>query len=151
VNSSTSVPLVDLGAQQDEVADEVEIGMKNVLTQTSFIGSAPAEFEQAPAGFLGSRHCIGVANGTDALPWSMRSDHAPDSNRTSQDLNVCYALAGSKRGAWATVSDAEAAGRYLFHEGRRIRSVLAALEDWEDSNVRPAAARKPSIQSRLAP
>ena len=63
-----SVPLVDLGAQQDEIAEEVESGIRQVFARTSFIGGPEvAEFEQAYAGFLGARHCVGVANGTDAL------------------------------------------------------------------------------------
>lgn len=70
----TSIPLVDLGAQQVEIADEVEIGMKEVFAQTSFIGGpAVAEFERAYAGFLGARYCVGVANGTDALELALRS------------------------------------------------------------------------------
>jgi dTDP-4-amino-4,6-dideoxygalactose transaminase len=72
-NVSTSVPLVDLGAQQDEIAAEVETGLKDVFARTSFIGGpAVAEFEQAYARFLGSRNCVGVANGTDALELALR-------------------------------------------------------------------------------
>ena len=74
MNYSTSIPLVDLGAQQEEIAYEVEIGMKEVFAQTSFIGGpAVAEFEQAYAEFLGAGHCVGVANGTDALELALRS------------------------------------------------------------------------------
>ena len=69
-----SVPFVDLGAQQDEIADEVDVGLKEVFAQTSFIGGpAVAEFEQAYAGFLGAGHCVGVANGTDALELALRA------------------------------------------------------------------------------
>lgn len=74
MNFSTSIPLVDLGAQQEEIADEVEIGLKEVFAQTSFIGGpAVAEFERAYAEFLGAGHCVGVANGTDALELALRS------------------------------------------------------------------------------
>ena len=71
---SVSVPMVDLGAQQEEIADEVETGLKEVFTQTSFIGGpAVAEFEQAYARFLGTANCVGVANGTDALELALRA------------------------------------------------------------------------------
>lgn len=74
MNLATSIPLVDLGAQQEEIADEVEIGMKEVFAQTSFISGPPvAEFEEAYAGFLGAGYCVGVANGTDALELALRS------------------------------------------------------------------------------
>jgi len=69
-----SVPFVDLGAQQDEIADEVDVGLKEVFAQTSFIGGpAVAEFEQAYSRFLGAGHCVGVANGTDALELALRA------------------------------------------------------------------------------
>lgn len=69
-----SVPMVDLGAQQDEIADEVEAGLKDVFTQASFIGGpAVAEFEQSYARFLGAGSCVGVANGTDALELALRA------------------------------------------------------------------------------
>ena len=74
MNFPTTIPLVDLGAQQEEIADEVEIGMKEVFAQTAFIGGpAVTEFEQAYADFLGSGHCVGVANGTDALELALRA------------------------------------------------------------------------------
>ena len=74
VTGRLSVPFVDLGAQQDEIADEVEIGLKEVFAQASFIGGpAVAEFEQAYARFLGAGHCVGVANGTDALELALRA------------------------------------------------------------------------------
>ncbi|MEK0154457.1 DegT/DnrJ/EryC1/StrS family aminotransferase [Arthrobacter oryzae] len=69
-----SVPLVDLGAQQREIADEVESGIRQVFARTSFIGGPEvAEFEQAYAGFVRARHCVGVANGTDALELGLRA------------------------------------------------------------------------------
>lgn len=74
VTGRLSVPFVDLGAQQDEIADEVEVGLKEVFAQASFIGGpAVAEFEQAYARFLGAGHCVGVANGTDALELALRA------------------------------------------------------------------------------
>lgn len=69
-----SVPFVDLGAQQEEIAEEVEVGLKEVFARTSFIGGpAVAEFEQAYARFLGAGYCVGVANGTDALELALRA------------------------------------------------------------------------------
>lgn len=74
VTDRLPVPFVDLGAQQEEIADEVEVGVKEVFAQTSFIGGpAVAEFEQAYARFLGAGHCVGVANGTDALELALRA------------------------------------------------------------------------------
>jgi dTDP-4-amino-4,6-dideoxygalactose transaminase len=68
------VPLVDLAAQQAEVDAEVQAGLKAVFQSTAFIGGPDvAQFEQAYARLVGTRHCIGVANGTDALELALRA------------------------------------------------------------------------------
>jgi dTDP-4-amino-4,6-dideoxygalactose transaminase len=64
----TSMPLVDLDAQQDEIADKVEIGMKDDFTQGFFIGGqAVTEFEHAYPGFLGARVDVANCTGTPEL------------------------------------------------------------------------------------
>jgi dTDP-4-amino-4,6-dideoxygalactose transaminase len=70
----TGIPLVDLRAAHAEVAEEVEAGFKRVLTDTAFIGGAEVTaFEQEYAAFAGAAHCVGVANGTDALELALRA------------------------------------------------------------------------------
>ena len=69
-----SVPLVDLRAQQDEIDDEGRAGLAEVFAKTAFIGGpAVSEFEKAYADAMGIAHCVGVANGTDALELAMRA------------------------------------------------------------------------------
>ncbi len=68
------VPLVDLGAQHAEIADEVRAGLDEVFAKTAFIGGpAVAAFEREYADYLGAAHCVGVANGTDALELAFRA------------------------------------------------------------------------------
>jgi dTDP-4-amino-4,6-dideoxygalactose transaminase len=68
------VPLVDLGWQRDAVAAEVEAGFADVLATTAFVGGPHvAAFEEALAAYCGVRHCVGVANGTDALELALRA------------------------------------------------------------------------------
>ena len=70
----TRVPLVDLAAAHAEVAGEVETGFKRIIAETAFIGGAEvAAFEQEYAAFSGLAHCVGVANGTDALELALRA------------------------------------------------------------------------------
>ncbi|QGG42348.1 DegT/DnrJ/EryC1/StrS family aminotransferase [Aeromicrobium yanjiei] len=67
------VPLVDLGAQQAEVAAEVRAGLDRVFAATAFVGGVDVEeFEQAYAAETGVAHCVGVGNGTDALELALR-------------------------------------------------------------------------------
>jgi dTDP-4-amino-4,6-dideoxygalactose transaminase len=68
------IPLVDLGAQRDQIQDEVAAGWEQVLARTAFInGPAVGAFEQEYAQFLGAQHVIGVGNGTDAIELALRA------------------------------------------------------------------------------
>jgi dTDP-4-amino-4,6-dideoxygalactose transaminase len=69
-----AIPLVDLAGQHAAVAGEVARGWAQVLAQTAFIdGPQVAVFEREYAAFTGARHCVGVANGTDAIEIALRS------------------------------------------------------------------------------
>ena len=68
------IPLVDLAAQHAEVADEVAAGLAEVFAATAFVGGPDVgAFEEEYAGFVGAAHCVGVANGTDALELALRA------------------------------------------------------------------------------
>jgi dTDP-4-amino-4,6-dideoxygalactose transaminase len=70
----TRIPLVDLSAAHQEVAEEVEAGFKRVIADTAFIGGTEVTaFEDEYAAFNGVPHCVGVANGTDALELALRA------------------------------------------------------------------------------
>jgi len=72
--SAPPIPLVDLKAQHLEIADEVTRGMARVIEDTAFIlGPQVKEFEEAFARFCGTAHCVGVANGTDAIELTVRA------------------------------------------------------------------------------
>lgn len=68
------VPLVDLAAAQAEIADEVRAELDDVFRRTAFVGGpAVGAFELEYAGYIGVEHCIGVANGTDAVEIALRA------------------------------------------------------------------------------
>src|SRR3979490_2155553 len=70
----SGVPLVDLAAQHDQVAEEAALGWAEVLKATAFVGGPQvAAFEAEFAEYSGVRHCVGVANGTDALELALRA------------------------------------------------------------------------------
>lgn len=69
-----SVPFTDLAAQQHEVIDEVLPRLRAALASGAFIGGPEVEaFEHEYAAFTGSRHCVGMGNGTDALEAALRA------------------------------------------------------------------------------
>ena len=68
------IPLVDLVAQHQQVAEEVAAGWAQVLERTAFVGGPQvAAFEDEFAEFAGTAHCVGVANGTDAIELALRA------------------------------------------------------------------------------
>lgn len=62
------IAFVDLKAQQARIRDRLDAGIARVLAHGQYIlGPEVAELEAKLAAFVGARHCIGCANGTDAL------------------------------------------------------------------------------------
>jgi dTDP-4-amino-4,6-dideoxygalactose transaminase len=89
-----NIPLVDLAAQLAEVADEVRAGLDEVLASTAFVGGPQvAAFEEAYAEFVGARHCVGVANGTDALEMAFRAVGVRPGNEVVLPANTFIATA----------------------------------------------------------
>jgi dTDP-4-amino-4,6-dideoxygalactose transaminase len=69
----STIPLVDLAAQHAAVADEIAEGWQRVLGATAFIdGPQVRQFEQEYAAFTGAAHCVGTANGTEAIEIALR-------------------------------------------------------------------------------
>lgn len=59
---------IDLSVQQTRIKDKIESGIQNVLEHGQYIlGPEVAELEKKLVEYTGAKHCITVANGTDAL------------------------------------------------------------------------------------
>ncbi len=68
------IPLVDLRAQHDAVAEEVTHGWDQVLASACFVGGPQVMvFEHEYSAFTRVPHCVGVANGTDAIEIALRA------------------------------------------------------------------------------
>jgi dTDP-4-amino-4,6-dideoxygalactose transaminase len=66
--SSLKIPFLDLKAHHDPIRDEVMAAMSAVIDQNAFAGGPfVSRFEEEYARFCGASHCVGVANGTDAI------------------------------------------------------------------------------------
>ena len=67
-----TVPFLDLHAQYREIQAEVDAAMVEVIASTAFIaGPWARRFEEAFATWNGSLHCVGCANGTDAIEMAL--------------------------------------------------------------------------------
>ena len=104
------VPLVDLVSQQQEIAEDVASGLDEVFATTSFIGGKPVtEFEKAYADFSGVDHCVGVANGTDALELALRAGGVQQGHEVIMPANtfIATAEAASRIGAVPVLVDVD--------------------------------------------
>lgn len=62
------IDFIDLKAQQLRIKDKIDVGIQNVLTHGQYIlGPEVTELEEKLASYVGAKHCITCANGTDAL------------------------------------------------------------------------------------
>ena len=63
-----NIPFLDLKAQYKTIKDEISAAINEVIENTAFAGGPfVAKFENEFAKFCGTKHAIGVGNGTDAL------------------------------------------------------------------------------------
>jgi dTDP-3-amino-3,4,6-trideoxy-alpha-D-glucose transaminase len=69
-----ALPLFDTGGQLHEVREEVNRALARVVESGRFIlGPEVEAFERELAAYLGVRHVVGVANGTDAITIALRA------------------------------------------------------------------------------
>ncbi|MFN4110999.1 MAG: DegT/DnrJ/EryC1/StrS family aminotransferase, partial [Ignavibacteria bacterium] len=67
-----NIQMVDLKRQYINIKSEIDSAIQEVIDSTQFIlGKKVAEFEKNASEYLGVKHAVGVANGTDALQIAM--------------------------------------------------------------------------------
>jgi dTDP-4-amino-4,6-dideoxygalactose transaminase len=68
LNAGITIPFVDLKSQYKSIRDEIDAAIGAVIAETAFVGGRFVKaFEEEFARYCGVGHCVGVANGTDAL------------------------------------------------------------------------------------
>jgi dTDP-4-amino-4,6-dideoxygalactose transaminase len=73
-NTVMNVPFVDLKAQYHSIKGEIDAAIGAVLEKSAFVGGPfVKEFEDAFARYCGVAHCVGVANGTDAIVVALKT------------------------------------------------------------------------------
>ena len=100
---ATVVPFVDLKAQYSSLRKEMNSAVLEVLESAHFIGGPFLEkFEQAFAGFVAAKHCVGVANGTDAITLAARAAGLGPGDEVLVPANSFFATAEAVSNAGAT-------------------------------------------------
>lgn len=71
---STPIPLIDLRAQYETIRGGIDAAVKRSIERSAFIGGEEHDlFQKEYAAYHHAKHCIGVANGTDAIVLALRS------------------------------------------------------------------------------
>lgn len=121
----SAVPLVDLALQHAQVADEVQRGFAEVLASCAYVGGpAVAAFEREYASALGVRHCIGVANGTDAIELALRACGIGAGDEVVLPANTFVATAEAVVRAGAVPVLADVDKDYLLLDPESVASVV---------------------------
>ncbi len=91
-----SIPLLDLVAQYHLIKDEMDKAVLDVLESGKFIlGPNVNALEQEIAGYLGVKHAVGVASGTDALVIALRAAGVQPGDEVIVPAYSFFATAGA--------------------------------------------------------
>jgi dTDP-4-amino-4,6-dideoxygalactose transaminase len=127
------IPLVDLKAAHAEVAAEVQAGFARIIANTAFVGGEEvAAFEREYADFSELPHCVGVANGTDALELALRAVGVGPGTEVILPANtfIATAEAVARTGARPVLVDCDPTGAhgdsFLIDVGAALAAVTPA-------------------------
>jgi dTDP-4-amino-4,6-dideoxygalactose transaminase len=104
------IPIIDLKAQYKSIRKEVQQAIEGVLESQHFIlGDVVEKFESGTAAYLGAKHALGVASGSDALLLSLMAlgVGAGDSVIVPTFTFVATATAVARLGATPLFADIE--------------------------------------------
>ncbi len=90
------IPSFDLTVQNQRLKEELMSAIEEVVVSGQFIlGDAVTEFEEKIAGYLGVKHAIGVANGSDALYIALKACDVGPGDEVITTPFTFFATAGS--------------------------------------------------------
>jgi dTDP-4-amino-4,6-dideoxygalactose transaminase len=107
---SCDIPFLDLVTPHEKLQEELVSVFRRALHSAAFIGGAEVEnFEREFAAFTGVTHCVGVANGTDALRFALivSGVQSGDAVITVANTFIATAEAISQAGAHPCFVDVE--------------------------------------------
>ena len=109
-NKPKPIPLVDLKANLETIRPAIDAAIKEVVDSCYFVGGESVKrFENEFAEYIGTKHCIGVNSGTDALVLAMKmiGIGAGDEVITQGNTFVATCLGASQNGAKVVLCDVD--------------------------------------------
>ena len=102
------VPFVDLQTQFSALREKIIPAIESVMVRSAFVlGDEVAQFEQSFAEFCGTKHCVSVASGCDALLWAIKACGLGPGDEiiTATNTYIATVLAISQAGATPVLVD----------------------------------------------
>jgi dTDP-4-amino-4,6-dideoxygalactose transaminase len=119
------IPLVDLSIQHAQIRGRVSEGWASVADRAAFVlGKEVQQFEDSYSEFIGVRHCVGVASGTDALELALRALRIGSGDEVIVPTNsfVASAAAVARSGAKPVLVDVDP--EYLLIDPEQVVASL---------------------------
>jgi dTDP-4-amino-4,6-dideoxygalactose transaminase len=104
------IKFLDLKSQYDSIKDEIDKAIKNVISETAFIGGKyVAQFEKDFSTYVDTKYCVGVANGTDALEIAIEALNMPSASEIIVPANsfIASSEAVTRQGHRVVFADAD--------------------------------------------
>jgi dTDP-4-amino-4,6-dideoxygalactose transaminase len=122
---SNEVAFLDLRATYLEIKDELDAAYRRVMNSGWYIlGEEVTAFEREFAEYCGTKHCVGVANGLEALQLILRSYGIGPDDEVIVPANTYIATWLAVSNAGATVAPVEPDPKTLNLDPRRVESAI---------------------------
>ena len=149
---NNKVPFLDLITPHLELEDELISVVRDVLRSASFVGGIDVQnFEELFAQFCDVKHCVGVANGTDAVRFALIAAgvRPGDAVLTVSHTFIATAEAISQAGAVPEFVDIDE--RTYNIDVDKLREYLEKQCDLDSLTKRPISRRSGRIISAVVP
>ena len=121
------IPLVDLKANLATIRPEIDEAIKSIIDSCYFVGSPKVkQFEEEFALYIGTKHCIGVNSGTDALILALKmlGIGPGDEVITQGNTFVATCLGASNNGATIVLCDIDPATNTI--DPKKIENLITS-------------------------
>jgi dTDP-4-amino-4,6-dideoxygalactose transaminase len=138
------IPFLDLVTPHRQLEEELVAKLRDALRGAAFVGGAEVDaFEHEFAEYCGATHCVGVANGTDALRFALMACGVGPGDAV---VTVAHTFIATVE----AISQAGAAAEFCDVDERTYTMCPRALEAYLESCRRdPATGRPRGIRSGM--
>ena len=139
-----NVPILDLTRQYKAIKPEIDVAVARVLSSGRFIlGPEVQAFEREVAEYVGVKHAIGVASGTDALLLSLRALGIGPGDKVIVPSFTFFATAGVVHNVGATPVFADIDPKTFNIDPAAVRRILESSSSHPTNSTNPTNSMNP--------